>query len=323
MVNRTAVAHPNIALVKYWGKADLERNLPAVGSLSITLDGLSTRTRVEVIDDGDEDRFFLDGAPASEGRTQRVRAAMELIRSVRPDLPSLVVTSDNSFPTAAGLASSASGFAALVTAVNGLLDDGLDAGELADIARRCSGSAPRSLYGGFVELILDGSTTRVEPMLPPDEWPLEVVIAVTSRAAKTVGSTEGMERTRTSSPYYSDWVSGSSADLAAARSAVAERDFAALAAVSERSCLKMHAVAMAAQPGLVYWNGTTVDCLHRVRELRAAGVPVFFTIDAGPQLKAICGPGRSDEVAASMAEIPGVVDVLRCGLGAGARVVET
>ncbi|MEE4273095.1 MAG: diphosphomevalonate decarboxylase [Thermoanaerobaculales bacterium] len=321
-MNRTAVAHPNIALVKYWGKADLERNLPAVGSLSITLDGLTTRTRVKADPGAGADRLVLDGAPAPKARTERVRAALALIRSVRPDLPPLVVESENSFPTAAGLASSASGFAALVTAVNGLLDDGLDAGELAEIARRCSGSAPRSLSGGFVELVLDGSTTRIEPILEPEEWPLEVVIAVTSRAAKTVGSTEGMERTRTSSPYYDDWVSGSAADLATARSAVVGRDFGALAAVAEASCLKMHAVAMAAQPGLIYWNGTTVDCLHRVRELRLAGVPVFFTIDAGPQLKAVCAPGRSDEVAASMASVPGVVEVLRCGLGAGARLVE-
>jgi len=92
--------------------------------------------------------------------------------------------------------------------------------------------------------------------------------------------------------------------------------------VGEASCLRMHAVAMAARPGLIYWNGTTVECLHRVRELREQGTPVFFTIDAGPQLKAVCEPNSTARVAAALAEIPGVVEVIRCGLGDGARVVE-
>lgn len=318
----TAVAHPNIALVKYWGKADVALNFPAVGSISITLDTLSTTTRVRVDGGLHSDSLLLDGEPASPERTARVGQCLELIRELRPELPYVIVESENSFPTAAGLASSASGFAALVTAVNGTFERPLGEGELALIARRCSGSAPRSLLGGFVELTIEGDGTRVRPILDRQVWPLEVVIAVTSRSAKTVGSTEGMERTRTSSVFYREWVASSPGDLNAARSAILASDFESLAVVAEASCLKMHAVAMAAKPGLVYWNGTTVDCLHRVRDLRHDGVPVFFTIDAGPQLKAVCEPGSSDRVAACLGEIPGVIEVLRCGLGDGARVVE-
>jgi diphosphomevalonate decarboxylase len=317
----TAIAHPNIALVKYWGKADLDRNLPAVGSISITLDTLVTTTRVRFDAGAQSDELFLDGHPASEERTERVRFCLDLIRRLRPELPSAVVESTNSFPTAAGLASSASGFAALVTAVNGALESPLEEDQLAEIARRCSGSSPRSLYGGFVELALAGETTSVRPILDRLDWPLEVVIAVTSKAAKKVGSTDGMELTRTTSPFYDSWVSGSPTDLAAARNAIAARDFEALAAVGEASCLRMHAVAMAARPGLMYWNGTTIECLHRVRELREQGTPVFFTIDAGPQLKAVCAPDAADRVAAALAEIPGVVEIIRCGLGDGSRVV--
>ena len=150
-----------------------------------------------------------------------------------------------------------------------------------------------------------------------------VVIAVVSKTAKKVGSTAGMELTRKSSDFYGAWVAGAPGDLAAARSAIADRDFEALASVAEASCLKMHAVAMAARPGLVYWGPATVACLHRVRELRADGTPVFFTIDAGPQLKAVCAPGVADEVASDLRQIPGVVEILRCGLGDGARVVAT
>lgn len=318
----TAVAHPNIALVKYWGKADLERNLPAVGSISITLDTLTTTTRVRFEPGLEDDRLVLDGRPASTERARRVRRCLELFRRRRPGLPPAVVESENSFPTAAGLASSASGFAALVTAINSQLDEPIGFDELADIARRCSGSAPRSLVGGFAELAVDGDSTVLTPLLDRREWPLEVVIAVTSTTAKKVGSTEGMERTRTTSPYYDAWVGASPGDLEAARTAIADRDFEGLAAVAEASCLAMHAVAMSARPGLVYWNGTTVECLHAVRGLRVRdGLPVFFTIDAGPQLKAICAPGAGDVVAAALAEVPGVVELIRCGLGDPARTV--
>mgnify|MGYP001815417473 FL=1 len=317
-----AVAHPNIALVKYWGKADVESNLPAVGSISITLDTLTTTTRVRFDAGSDHDEFILDGRPASDERSARAGFCLDLFRRFRPELPPAVVKSENSFPTAAGLASSASGFAALVTAVNAVLESPLDRDQLGEIARRCSGSSPRSLLGGFVELALDGDATTVRPILDRGDWPLEVVIAVTSTAAKKIGSTDGMELTRTTSPFYDSWVSSSPDDLAAARAAIASRDFEALAMVAEASCLSMHAVAMAARPGLIYWNATTVECLHRVRDLRSEGSPVFFTIDAGPQVKAICEPGSSDPVAAALAEIPGVVEIVRCGLGDGARAVE-
>jgi diphosphomevalonate decarboxylase len=131
-----------------------------------------------------------------------------------------------------------------------------------------------------------------------------------------------MRRTEQTSPYYPQWVAGSADDLTVARQAIKDRDFDTLASVSEHSCLKMHAVAMAARPGLLYWNGATVECIHRIRELAGRGTAVFFTVDAGPQVKAICLPGAADAVAGELAEIPGVVEVMRCGLGEGARVVE-
>ncbi len=317
-----SVSHPNIALVKYWGKADVARNLPAVGSISITLDELTTTTAVETDPVLDDDDFILDGAPASGPRTARVRRCLELVRELRPELPRVRVTSENSFPTAAGLASSASGFAALVTAADALVDPPLGLDERAEIARRCSGSAPRSLLGGFAELALTAGGTELRVLREAPDWPLEVVIAVTSTAAKEIGSTEGMELTRRTSPLYDAWLETSARDLATARRAIADRDLEALAAVAEASCLAMHAVAMAARPGLVYVNGATVEGLRRVRDLRRSGVPVFFTIDAGPQLKAVCGPGASDGVAAALVELPGVVGILRCGLGDGARVTE-
>lgn len=319
----TAVAHPNIALIKYWGKSDIERNIPAVGSLSITLDGLTTTTSVFFDPDLEEDQFHLGGqrAPKMAGR---VTSCLDLVRERVGVRTRARVESDNDFPTAAGLASSASGFAALVTAAEAALNATIPRVDLADMARQASGSAARSIFGGFVELHLtpDGPhPTETRQILEPSVWPLRVAVAVTETGPKEIGSTEGMVRTERTSPYYESWVNSSEEDLTAARSAIEGCDFEALAEVSESSCLKMHAVMMTARPGLVYWNGATVECIRRVRELRADGVPVFFTVDAGPQVKVVCPPDAFDRVAAELAGVDGVQRVLASGLGEGARVV--
>jgi diphosphomevalonate decarboxylase len=319
----TAIAHPNIALVKYWGKREVERNIPAVGSLSITLDGLSTTTSVFFDADLEADRFLLAGREAP-GMAGRVTRCLDLIRERAGVEHRAVVESENSFPTAAGLASSASAFAALVTAADAALGARLGPAELAGLAGRASGSAARSIFGGFVELRLTPNgprPTETHQLLEPSTWPLRVVIAVTDSGPKEIGSTEGMLRTEGTSPYYNSWVASSEDDLAEARRAVASFDFEALADVSESSCLKMHAVMLSARPGLMYWNGTTVNCMQRVRELRADGLPVFYTVDAGPQLKAVCLPEAAEAVAAKLAAVDGVLEILACGLGDGARVI--
>ncbi len=319
----TAVAHPNIALVKYWGKLDADLNLPAMGSLSVTLDTLTTTTRVRFDGDLDEDRFALDGKLDRRGQG-RVTRCLDLVRERAGVSWRAEVSSSNSFPTAAGLASSASGFAALVVAADRALEAHLDPSTLADFARRASGSAARSLAGGFVELALDEAarTTHVVQLAAPDAWPLEVIVAVTALEEKEVGSSGGMASSAATSPFYPAWVSGAGDDLSAARAAVLERDFWALTEVSERSCLKMHAVMLSSSPALLYWNGTTVACLHVIRKLRADGVPVFFTVDAGPQVKAVCLPGAAGRVEEALTAVPGVLSVLTAGLGGGARVAD-
>ncbi|NDY97013.1 diphosphomevalonate decarboxylase [Wenzhouxiangella limi] len=322
MNTATARAGANIALVKYWGKRDPRLNLPAAGSLSITLADLETVTRIEVDQGLDADRFELDGRSADP---RPVAAVLDLLRPAGG--PRCRVVSRNNFPTGAGLASSASGHAALVVAAAAIFCPQMGSGDLAAIARRGSGSASRSLFGGFCQLHAgvaeDGSDCRVEGLEEAGYWPLEVVVAITDAGPKAVSSRAGMNRTMATSPYYPAWVASVSADLERARRAVADRDFDELAEVSEHSALKMHASALAAQPGLLYWNAATVACLRRVRELRDQGVGVFFTVDAGPQVKAVCLPGQADRVAASLASIAGVEQVLRSGLGPGARLVES
>lgn len=318
-----ARAGANIALVKYWGKRDARLNLPAAGSISITLSGLETRTRLhELQDDAETDELLVNGEQLPVGR---VSAVLDLIRNLAGGGPFFRVDSDNNFPTGAGLASSASGFAALVMAADQALDLGLSKSRLSELARRGSGSAARSVFGGFVEMRLgsidDGSDAVAEPLANAEHWPLKVVVAITATEPKSVSSTDGMNRTMQSSPYYPAWVATVAADLDQARRAISERNFELLADVSEFSALKMHASALAARPGLLYWNPATLACMHAVRELRAAGCGVFFTVDAGPQVKAICLPDSCSRVAESLAEIPGVARVLICDLGPGAEVV--
>jgi diphosphomevalonate decarboxylase len=319
----TARAGANFALVKYWGKADARLNVPAVGSISITLDSLFTQTEVELRPTQRSDELVLDGKRRDDDLA-KISACVDLLRRKAGVDTRVRVVSRNNFPTGAGLASSASGFAALVRAAEAAFGLALTARERSIVARQGSGSAARSIFGGFVEMhagtAADGSDSFAEPLLESKEWPLEVVIAVTSMAEKETGSRSGMTRSAASSPYYAAWVAGQPPDLAAARAAIRTRDFAALADVAEHNCLKMHAAALAANPPLVYWNGATVECLHAVRRLRAGGVPVFFTIDAGPQLKAVCLPGARAEVERTLRAVPGVLELLTSALGPGAEL---
>lgn len=319
MIPARAVAHTNIALIKYWGKrpGDPDQNLPAVGSLSLTLERLRSDTTIVP---AERDSFTLDGHsdPGAAAKVQRHldrvwRAAHTSTR------PACAVTSTNHLPTAAGLASSASGFAALTLAAATAFELGLDRGALSALARRGSGSAARSLWGGFVRLDRgerpDGADCRARPLFPADHWDLRLLIVHTAKGPKPIGSTDGMQRSADTSPYYPAWVATSEADLAAGERALADRDLAALGAVMEHSCFKMHACMLATVPPLIYWNGTTLAALHEVWAARRAGLEGYVTSDAGPHVKVLCRPDAAPELAARLAAIPGVhtVDTLAPG----------
>ena len=308
----TAIAHPNIALIKYWGKAPGPLNIPASPSLSITLDQLATTTRVTT---QQRDRFVLNGVETDD---RKVAAWLTHLRT-HLSIPGLSIETTNNFPTGAGLASSASGFAALITAINAHCGLGLDATACSSLARQGSGSAARSLFGGFVEL--HAPEWCATPLFDAAHWPLNVVIAITDTGRKAVSSSVGMERSRTTSPYYPAWIKQTEVMFDEAREAIRERDFDLLARLSEQSTLNMHALMLSSQPPLLYWNGVSVVLMHRITALRDSGVPVFFTIDAGPQIKAVCLPEAVDVVESALREVEGVRQLVRAKLGGGARVV--
>jgi diphosphomevalonate decarboxylase len=313
----TAIAQPNIALIKYWGKRDLARNLPAVGSISITLRDLFTEMDVELDAHLNTDSLTVNGS-GDEAMLLRLSACLDLVIG-RARSRARIVSRCN-FPIAAGLASSAAAFAALTVAAAKAAGKSPSTEVLANLAGRSSGSAARSLYGGFVELESRDDDVAVRRLRDGDTWPLSVVIAVTETGPKAIGSTEAMEISRKTSPFYSSWIERQNEDLATARSAILNQDFEQLAAVAEHNCLKMHSMMWASRPPTVFWNSATLRCLQSVRELQRTGVAVFFTIDAGPQVKAVCLPEHREDVRATLASTDGVVDVMVTGLGEAARL---
>lgn len=251
----------------------------------------------------------------------RVSECLDLVAGT--ERPRASVISECNFPIAAGLASSASAFAALVVAASRAAGFEKDRLSLARMAGAASGSAARSLFGGFVELLANEEKIDVRSIADAEAWPLTVVIAVTAPGAKPVSSGEAMIRSAESSPFYSRWVQQQAMDIATARDAVLDKDFGKLATVSEHNCLKMHSVMWASRPPIVYWNSATLACMEVVRQLQSDGHAVFFTIDAGPQLKAVCLPDAADVVRSALDDCSGVERTMVSGLGAGARLLES
>ena len=325
-VRRAAArALANVALVKYFGKRDLALNLPAAGSLSIALEPLETITSIDFDDQIDRDAVTLGGSPADAAFTARVTAFLDLVRALAGCTTPARVATQNAFPTGAGLASSASGFAALALAATRALGLDLDGPALSTLARRGSGSAARSIPGGFAVwnagTRADGADSFAREIAGPRDLELRIVVGVTDPGPKALGSTAAMERTRATSPYYAGWIDAARGDLVDAIAAVEARDLERLGEIAERSALAMHGAALAARPGIAFWNGATIDALHCVRALRTQGRLAFFTCDAGPQPKALCAPADEEAVAAAFAELPGMRAVIRCRPGAGAATI--
>jgi diphosphomevalonate decarboxylase len=324
----TARAHANIALVKYWGKRDSELNLPARGSLSLTLAALTTTTTVRFGADLAADRLVLDGREEAGKALARLSEWLDLVRARAGVSLRAEVVSANDFPTASGLASSASAFAALALAASRAAGLDLDARALGVLARRGSGSAARSMYGGFVRMHAgtrpDGSDAFAEPvdMDGAGDWPVRMVIAVVGGGQiKEHGSRDAMEHCAETSPLYAAWLDCVPGDLATAEQAIRARDLDALGQVAEANALAMHAAAIASRPGIVYWRPATLACMEAVRGLRGQGVPAYFTMDAGPHVKALTHASAAAEVAAALAAVPGVSDVMISATGAGAEVI--
>ena len=319
----TASANTNIALIKYWGKVDEAQAIPATSSLSLTLGG--TRTTTSVSFDGGAgtaDSVTINGSSPTGAELARVSRFLDLVRSRSGVCAPATVISRASVPLAAGLASSAAGFAALAAAASHAAGMNLDDRALSQLARRGSGSATRSVFGGLVlwNAGHDDASSYAEPVACAMD--LAMVVVVLSERYKPISSTRAMRATMVTSPLFPAWVEASEEDLQVALEAVQAGDLERLGEVVEGNALGMHAAMMAARPGIVYWLPQTIATLHAIRAMREEGLPVWATIDAGPNVKALTEGARAEQVAAALRDrLPGTTVSVRRP-GGGARIEE-
>jgi diphosphomevalonate decarboxylase len=319
----TACAMPNIAFLKYWGNANEDLRIPVNGSISMNLDGLLTRTTVTFSPDFEQDTLAIDNQNLSGIALNRVSYHLNHIRKLANVQFCASVESSNNFPSGAGIASSASAFAALTLAAATALDLKLSERQLSSIARLGSGSASRSIPGGYVEWYA-GSThedSYAETIAPADHWALTDFVAVVSKSHKKTGSSEGHTLAPTS-VLQNARVHHAPERLDRCRAAILNLDFAALADVVELDSNLMHAVMMTSTPALFYWQPQTLALMQAVRNWRAEGLNVLYTIDAGPNVHCICAPGSEDEVYKRLKAEYGVVDVLKAVPGGPAYIVK-
>lgn len=317
----TAQAHPNIAHIKYWGNRDNRLRLPVNGSISMNLDGLHARTTVSFAE-GEADRLSINGKETVGGGLERVSAILDEVRAAAGFRLRGSVSSENNFPTGAGIASSAAAFAALALAATKAAGLNWSEAQLSKLARHGSGSACRSIPSGFVEWTMgSGDDDSVaHSIADPEHWALTDCVAVVSTGHKTTGSTEGHALAPTS-PLQAARVADVPRRLDICRKAIAHRDFEAFGAIIELDSDIMHAVMMTSKPALFYWQPATLTVMNAVREWRAAGIPAAYTIDAGPNVHVLCPQEQAASIAAKLRELPGVLNVLTANVGGAAKQV--
>ncbi|KRK64752.1 diphosphomevalonate decarboxylase [Companilactobacillus tucceti DSM 20183] len=294
-MTKTARAFTNIALIKYWGKKNQQLKLPWTNSLSLTLDRFYTDTTSEIID-SDKDVIYLNESLLDEQKSKRIVNYLNNTRKQFGFTEHFKINSINHVPTSAGFASSASGFAALAASIDQTMDLKLTKTQLSILARNGSGSASRSIYGGFVEWIA-GDNNENSYAVPIDENPdidLEVLSVVVNQKAKKISSTIGMEKSVETSPFYPNWVKLVSSETIEIKEAIKQKDIQKIGEIAEHNAMSMHALTLSANPAFTYFEPKTVEIIHLIQELRQKGIMAYVTIDAGPNVK-ILGTHKSIE----------------------------
>jgi diphosphomevalonate decarboxylase len=319
----TALAHPNIAFIKYWGNRDDDLRLPANGSISMNLEGLETRTCVVFDDSLPADELRINDGNPDKSATERVRRMLDEVRRLADMHQFARVESHNNFPLGAGIASSASGFAALALAASRAAGLELDEARLSCLARHGSGSACRSIPGGFVEWMAgtgDADSVAVT-IASPGHWDLEDCIVLLSSAPKATGSSIGNKLAGTS-PLQAARVADAPRRLAICREAILGRNFSPFASIVEEDSNLMHAVMMTSRPPLFYWLPETLGILRAVQAARAQGLQACYTVDAGPNVHILCERTGVQETVKLVSDLPGVREVRLARAGGPARLVD-
>ena len=326
MSKATASANANIALVKYWGKRDSKLILPQNGSISMTCDGLSTITTVDFSEEYNQDTIIINDEELRKDEKD-VLGHLDRIRKLSGVKEKAKVVSETNFPVAAGLASSASGLAAITLAATKAAGLNISQKDLTILTRQGSGSACRSICEGFVEWYRgqkdDGSDSFAESVAEKNHWPeFRMIATILSEKKKTVDSRGGMSQSVANCPYYPAWVQEATKDLETLRKSIKEKNFELLGSTAELNCLKMHAVMMTTTPQIIYWIPQTLEVIHAVRVMREEGLQAYFTIDGGPQVKVMCLEKDADKINKMLQELESVKRTVVCKPGDGARVLD-
>lgn len=317
-----ARANSNIAFIKYWGNTDDSLRLPASPSISMNLDGLYTETSIIWDEHLATDVLSLNGRQVSGRPLERISAHLDALRQHLNTRAHAQVDSENNFPMGAGIASSASAFAALTVAAVAALGLSLTERELTTLARLGSGSAARSIPTGFVEWHTGASheESYAESIAPPDSWDIVDVIAIVSGEHKAVGSQQGHQSASTSDLQAARLI-GATKRLELCKAAIFARDFSAFAEVVEHDSNLMHAVMMTSRPPLFYWLPATLTVMDQVRRWRADGLQICYTLDAGPNVHCICVRNDLEQVSARLQNLSGVKEMRTARPGGPARIL--
>ena len=322
MTTATAQANPNIAFIKYWGNRDNTLRLPMNGSISMNLDGLYTRTSISFQPSLPFDQLIINGHEITGTGLNRVAYILDIVRGMANIHEHAEIVSENNFPAGAGIASSASAFAALAMAGSKAAGLNLSEADLSRLARRGSGSASRSIPGGFVEWqagTADDDSFAFS-IAPADHWKLVDCIAIVSASHKKTGSTEGHAIAPTS-PLQAARVADTPRRLALCRNAILNKDFEAFASIVELDSDIMHSVMMTSTPALHYWKPASLAVMNAVRQWRSEGLSACYTVDAGANVHVICLETESQNVNKRLREMDGVEDVLVARAGGPAKII--
>ncbi len=318
----TALAHPNIAFIKYWGNRDANLRIPLNGSISMNLDGLETRTTVRFDESLSADRLILNAQEQAGKPLQRVSAFLNRIRGLADLHYFAQVESENNFPLGAGIASSASAFAALALAGSRAAGLELTEKDLSRLARLGSGSACRSIPGGFVawQAGKGDEDSFAYSIAGRGYWNLMDLVTIVDPLEKAIGSSEGHNLAVTS-PLNNLRQAGVGERMAVCREAILKRDFAAFAEVVEADSNWMHAVMRTSNPPLYYWRPLTEVILWQVLQWRQAGHAVCTTVDAGPNVHILALDTELDWLKGQLSSLPGVKALITAKPGAGAELI--
>ncbi|MHA2030148.1 MAG: diphosphomevalonate decarboxylase [Candidatus Kariarchaeaceae archaeon] len=315
----TIKACSNLALIKYWGNKNPYWNIPTNDSISVSLAALFSTTTVEFGSDYIDDFVLNEEKITGEGET-RINFLLKHFREFTNFNEPIIMKSENNFPTAAGIASSASGFGALAHAL--YVASGIEHSykDISRLARLGSGSAARTIHPGYAHWIggTDHNTSYAVQLKKPDD--LRIIVTITEKSAKPVSSFEAMEMSKELSPFFEQKATQSRDHIPLMKTALKTNKFKIIGKIAQKEANNLHAVINTTGLGISYWNVGTLEIMRFVNSLRESNLEAYYTIDAGPQVKILCQPQDEKSIIKELGDLEFVQDIIPSRVGWGSKI---